>query len=212
MPTSGVPSKRGRGVRLDPRLIIGIVLVVGSVAGVWAIVTTVDDTVEVYITPEVLVPGERIGAAQLVVQRATLPSRGAQYLRPGDVPAGGLVVLRAVGEGEVISHAAVGSARGIRLSAVVVETGGLLPRAVRAGASVDLWSASVGEGGEVGAPAVIASEAIVVRLVASDSIVGTTDATAVELLIPDDRVARVIETLARGDALAVIPTGVPLAD
>jgi hypothetical protein len=115
-----------------------------------------------------------------------------------------------VGEGEVIPRDAVGSSAGIRLSAVVVETGGLLPGAVSPGATVDVWAARAGEGGEVDAPAVIASGAIVVRLVETDSIVGGGRTAGVELLVSKDRLARVIEALARGDTLNVIPAGVPL--
>ena len=187
-----------------------MVLVVSSVAGVVALVTAADDTAEVYLAPGPLAPGQRLAANDLVVGRAALPPRGAQYLRPGDVPSAGVVVLRPVGEGEVIPHDAVGSASGIRLSAVVVETGGLLPGGVRPGATVDVWAARAGEGGAVDAPAVIASGAIVVRLVESDSIVGSGSTAGVELLVPKDRLARVIEALARGDALTVIPAGVPL--
>lgn len=187
-----------------------MVLVVSSVAGVVALVTAADDTADVYLAPGPLAPGQHLGADDLVESRAALPSRGARYLQPGDVPAAGVVVLRAVGEGEVIPRDAVGSASGIRLSAVVVESGGLLPGSVRPGAHVDVWAARVGEGGAVDAPAVIAPGAIVVRLVESDSIVGGGSTAGVELLVPKDRLARVIEALARGDTLTVIPVGIPL--
>jgi len=209
-PSRTASPTRVRRLLIDPRLVIGVILVVSSVAGVVAIVTVTDDTVEVYLAPGSLAPGETIAADGLLVERAALPSRGAHYLRPGDVPSEGLVVLRPVGAGEMVPRGAVGSASGIRLSAVVVETGGLLSDAVRAGAAVELWSARVGERGDVEAPAVIASGAIVVRLVESNSIVGGAEAVGVELLVPKDRVARVIEALARGDALTVIPSGIPL--
>jgi len=203
---------RLRALLIDPRLVIGLVLVVGSVAGVVAVVTASDDTVEVFVARSTLAPGDEITADDLIVERARLPAGGPSYLSPATVPADGAVVLRVIGKGEVIPHSAVGRAGGIHLSAVVVETGAGLPESVRAGASVDLWATRADTVGAVEPPAVIASGALVVRLVESDTLVSGADTTAVELLVPKDRLARVIEALASGDALAVIPTALPLGE
>ena len=205
-------SARVRRLLVDPRLVLGLVLVASSVAGVVALVSAVDDTATVYLAPGPLAPGEHITVDDLRVEQAALPPTGARYLQPGDVPSAGFVVLRPVGEGEMIPRVVAGSAAGIRMSAVVVETGGLLPDAVQAGATVDLWAARVGEGGEVEAPGVIAAGAVVVRVVESDSIMGGAGGSGVEILVAKDRVARVIEALARGDALTVIPAGTALSN
>lgn len=209
-PTRTFSSARVRRLLIDPRLLLGLVLVVSSVAGVVALVSAVDDTAAVYLAPGPLAPGQHVAADDLRVEQAAVPTSGAQYLRPGDVPSAGFVVLRPVGEGEMIPRAVAGSASGIRLSAVVVETGGAVPDAVQAGATVDLWASRLKEGGVVDAPGVIAAGAIVARLIESDSIMGGAGGVGVELLVEKNRVARVIEALARGDVLTVIPAGTPL--
>jgi hypothetical protein len=57
---------------------------------------------------------------------------------------------------------------------------------------------------------VIVSNAIVVRLVKSDSIVAKSQLTGLEVLVPRARVARVLDALANGDVISVVPATVPV--
>ena len=82
---------------------------------------------------------------------------------------------------------------------------GQLPASVTAGAVVDVWAARSTEAGEYGEPAAIASGAIVVRLVESQSIVSASEAVAVEVLVDRSRVARVLAAIANDDAIAIVP-------
>ena len=87
---------------LDPRLLIGLALVVASVAGVVALLSAVDESVAVLAAGEDLSPGDRIQARDLVPVEVRLDAAARHYLLPGDLPAGGLVVTRSVGEGELV--------------------------------------------------------------------------------------------------------------
>lgn len=207
--SSSLPG-RLRAALLDPRLILGVILVVGSVAGVVAIVTAADDTVEVYAARGSVAPGDLVKADDLVVRSVGPAAAAERYLAPGDIPSGGVLASRAIGDGELIPATAVGDAAGLRQSAIVFDTPTRLPASVVPGSTVDLWASRVDDGGAVSAPVVIVSGASVVRLVETESIVGGGTVSGVELLVPKERIARVVEALARGDVLAVIPTGVPL--
>ena len=65
-------SKAGRGAP-DLRLVLGVLLVVGSVAGVYGIVAAADRRVTVYAAASALTPGERIDAGDLFVTRSRTP-------------------------------------------------------------------------------------------------------------------------------------------
>lgn len=202
-------SKR-RPIAFDPRLVIGLALVVASVAGVVAVVTAADETTEVLSAAEALAPGDRIGPDELVIVEVRLDVAAGHYLAPGDVPEEGLVASRVVGEGELVPVDAVGSAVGLRLASLVLDVGGELAASVRPGALVDIWAAREREGGGFGPPTVIASGATVVRLVESDSIVSGGGTTAVEVLVPASRIARVLEATANSDAVSIVPAAVPV--
>jgi len=208
-----IRSKPGTGRRplaFDPRLVIGLGLVAASVAGVVALVSATDETTEVLSAAEPLSPGDRIGSDELVVVDVRLATAAGHYLVPGDVPEEGLVVSRAVGEGELVPLDAVGSADGLRLVSLVLDVGGTLAASVQPGSLVDVWAARELEGGRFGPPAVIASGATVVRLVESDSIVSGGETAAVEVLVPTSRVARVLEAAANSDAVSIVPAAIPV--
>jgi hypothetical protein len=201
--------KKPRSFSLDPRLIIGLLLVGGSLAGVVAIVSAADETVVLYAARDPLSPGDRVGADDLDPVNVRVDAAAANYLAPGDIPAAGAVVVRVVGAGELVPAAAIGSVDGLRLTSLVLSVGGQLAASVGAGSAVDVWASREGESGEFGPPAVIVSGATVVRLVESDSIVAGGETTAVEVLVPKSRVARVLGAVANADVLSIVPATLP---
>ena len=199
-----------RRLALDPRLLVGLLLVAVSVAGVVFLVSTADRTTPVLSAGATLSPGTRVTADELVVLDVRLDRAAARYLVAADVPDDGVVITRTVGKGELIPVDAVGRAEGLKLSSVVLAVGGALAESVEAGALVDVWAARQGEGGEFGAPAVIVSGASVVRLVESESIVSGGETTADEVLVPTAKVARVLDAVANADAVSLVPAAIPV--
>ncbi len=201
--------RRGRGIAVDPRLLIGLVLVMGSIAGVVAIVSTADETVQVYSARAPLSPGDRIDLSDLDTSNVRLTGVASLYLLPGDVPADGFVVTRAVNEGELIPASAVGSVSGLRLTSLVLDVNGALAASIAPGSTVDVWSAREVANGQFGPPVVIVSGATVVRLVTSDTIMAGGESVAVEVLVPKARVARVLEAVSNADAMSIVPADLP---
>ena len=94
----------------DPRLGVGVLLVAGSVAlGSWT-VAQADHTVTVLAAASVLAPGEQLEEEDLVATQVSVPEVADTYLTPETELAEDLVVLRTVGEGELVPLAALGSA------------------------------------------------------------------------------------------------------
>ena len=201
--------KTRRSFAIDPRLVIGLVLVAGSIAGVVGIVSAADETVQVYAARDPLSPGDRIDSDDLETRNVRLDATGDLYLVPGDVPGEGFVVTRSVDEGELIPASAVGKVDGVRLASIVLQVGGQLAASVVPGSVADIWAAREVENGTYGPPAVIVSGATVARVVQSESIVGAGEATAVEVLVPKSRIARVLEAVANSDAVSIVPANIP---
>lgn len=194
----------------DPRLVIGLVLIAASVAGVLGIVSSADSSVSVLTARDSLAPGDRIDESDLVATSVRIAGAGDLYLLPGDVPDGGLVVTKAVGEGELVPTSAVGLTAGTRFASVVLTVNGQLPGSVESGATVDVWAARKGELSSFGAPSVIVSGATVVRVIESEGLVTSGESTTLELLVPRTRIARVLEAVANSDALSVVPVSLPI--
>lgn len=204
-PARPEPPSRPRRVT-DPRLFIGLALVLASVAGVVGIVAVSDDGVEVYAAPRLLVEGERVSTDDLQLRVVGLGAESDRYLRPEHVEQGAIIVSRTVGAGELVPLAAVGDERSTAATTVVVALASPLGATVGPGDTLDLWSAPAIEGGRFGAPSVIASGAQLVRMISAEGIVTSTEVARVELLVPRRDVARILHAQANRDALSAIPT------
>jgi hypothetical protein len=222
----------------DMRLVLGVLLVVGSVAGVYGIVAAADRRVTVYAAASALTPGERIDAGDLVRRSVALDGSDRLYLAAGDIPSGGLVVTRPIAKGELLPTSSVGSTSGMRSTSLVLALAVRVSGAVVPGASIDIWAVpdpdavgaatvtssegSSNGGSESGAdlavaggsaPTVIVSGATVVKVLDDPggfSVAGS--GSSVEVLVPRTRVARLLEAIAGKAALAVVPAGIPLAE
>ncbi len=209
--SGGGGRRPGRRFALDPRLLVGALLVAASVAGVSWIVASADRTIAVYAAKTALYPGDRVTASDLAVTRVRLGSEAKRYLTVAELPPGGAVIGRAVGEGELVPSAAVGAAEGSTSAAVVVQLSSPLSGAARAGTAVDLWAAERLESSRFGPPAVLVPGATIVRVVEPEGIVAD-DGVALEVLVPRTSVARLLEAVANGDAVAAVPVSVPLGN
>lgn len=202
-------SGRARSRWLDVRLAIGVVLVGASIAGVVSIVMAADHTVTVYAAADSLAVGDVVTSEDLVEAEVRLGSAAEQYLTPGGVPDAGIVITRTIGSGELVPTAAVGAASREDWASIVVNVTGELPRSVGDGTLADLWAAS-DRGGDDSAPGVVASGVTVVGVTDDEGMIAGAAMLSVELLVPRERIARVLQAQASGDTLSLIPAAVPL--
>ena len=96
---STVARTAARRIALDPRLLIGLLLVAGSVAGVVGIVSAADDSVEIYAAARTLTPGQRVTADDLTVVSVRLDSATSRYLSVDSLPPAGVLVGRTIAAG-----------------------------------------------------------------------------------------------------------------
>lgn len=211
--TASDPRPRRRFV-LDIRLLLGLLLVAGSVAAVLALVGAADVRITVYAAAESLAPGDRVAADDLVERSVALDGAEQLYLRVGDIPEEGFVVAQPVAAGQLVPLSAAGSTDGVRATALVLQLAGPVSAVVETGTLVDVWGvadAAQGErDGSFGAPVVLVSQATVVRVLEAETMVAGGGSSTVEVLVPRIRVARLLQAIANGDALAAVPTGLPL--
>jgi hypothetical protein len=202
----------------DPRLFIGIALVVASVAATAGIVAAADHRVALYTAGSALEPGRRLHASDLVARDVALDSGAELYLGVGRIPHGGLIVTRPIARGELVPTSAVARRAEADATTIVLRLATQVSGAVRAGAAIDVWSApspsrATTEDTATGPapPVVLVADAIVVRVLQDDQgFVSGTKGSAVEVQLPRGRVARVLAAIAGGDALAVVPAGLSL--
>lgn len=190
---------------LDPRLAIGIGLVVASVAGVVAVVSASERTTLVYAAAAPLAAGDPVSLTDLAPAPVRLGALTGRYATAGGLPGGSLVATRDVAEGELVPLDALATEAATRRTRVVLTVSGPLAETVAPHALVDVWAARAEDRERFGPPAVIVAGARVVRVVEAKGLVSDGRSVSIELQIPKEATATVLEAQARQDAVAVLP-------
>jgi len=201
--SSSTPRPRARSVWVDPRFVIGIVIVLASVAGVWFVVAAARQTTPVLVAARTLVAGEAVAASDFTVAQAALGGAAERYAAPG-AEREDAVVLRTVPAGELVPADALGPAEAARTTTVVVPSATAVPAAVDAGARVEVWAAPPDPEGGFATPRVLIADATVARLVADDAIVSARG-PSLELVVLRADVPALLEALAAESLLSVVP-------
>ncbi|WP_298992089.1 hypothetical protein [uncultured Pseudokineococcus sp.] len=184
----------------DPRLVVGVLLVLAAVVAGARLVASADRTVPVFAAAEALTPGERVGADQLQVVRLRLDGGGgaAAYLSAARPPDGELVALRGVGAGELVPAAALGDPGVLDVRPVGVPVEGALPAELVPGALVDVWVTAVdlGSPGALLEPRRVVVAAPVAEVDAGPGALGSAATTTVQVLVGTEELPDVLAALA----------------
>lgn len=200
-----------RSARLDPRLLIGSLLVIASVFGVLAVVSAANRTTAVYVANESIAEGDEISLERLAVVEVPVSESTEYYLSPAQLPEQAAITTRPIGAGELVPISALGLADDTSAQ-VVVTISGALPDRVASGTAVELWAAMPGERpGTYDAPKVVVQDAQVVRVFETDQLVNSGQ-TELELRVPDAQLTEVLTAVTNGALLHVVPLHAGIGD
>ncbi len=212
--TGEIPSTAARRVRRpswrDPRLGVGVLLVVGSVAlGTW-VLNDADRGTEFYAARTALMPGDAVAPEDLVVVEARLPGAEDAYLRAGEPVGDGAVITRPVGAGELVPVGAVGTGEDVDVRPVGVPVAGALSQAVVTGALVDLWltpdpPTGIGAAVEPAEPRLVAPRLRVADVTTNEDLFAAGGSTTVEVLVPSADLPDVLAALAAEGTVTLVP-------
>jgi hypothetical protein len=152
VPPGGPAPRRVRPPRwLDLRLVLGVLLVLGSVLLGARVVTAADATVPVWSATGDLAAGTVLADGDLVAVQVRLDDVAERYLATSTDPAG-RVLGRAVRAGELVPRSALEEATGLVQLALPVQAGYVPPSLTR-GQLVDVYAVAdpvVGATGQTG--------------------------------------------------------------
>lgn len=127
----------------DPRLVLGVVLLCGSVLAGARILDGADETVAVLAVRGPVAAGQVIEPSELTTVRLRFADEAdADRYLPGGSDLGDAVALRPLGAGELLPRDVIGSGGADALTELPLTLrAGRVPAAVRVGSSVDVWAA-----------------------------------------------------------------------
>ncbi len=219
VPPEVLPGPTPRRVRpprwLDLRLVLGVLLVLGSILLGARIVSAADATVPVWAAASDLAPGTELTVDDLVSVDVRLDDTAPLYLSAGTRP-DGRVLARAVRDGELLPYSALEEpAEQVQL-ALPVQAGSVPPSLDR-GQVIDVYAVADPAAGAVGVAD--GSVTLVVRNATVQAITGrsagvlSTPTTAVQVVIavPAGRAGEVLTSIAGRPLVVVVHDSVDVA-
>lgn len=200
-PTAARP--RARAFWADARFLLGIVLVIASVAGVWFVVAAARQTAPVFAAQSTIVAGEPVSADDLQVVEVALGQVGGVYAAPGTLEPGSIAV-RTIERGELVPQSAVTASDAVTTTTVVLASDGDVPASVEKGASVEVWHAPRLDQSSFDTPRILVASATVVSIARDDAVVGDAE-VSLEVVVERADVPAVLAAVAAGDSLSVVP-------
>ncbi|WP_425860639.1 hypothetical protein [Arthrobacter sp. TWP1-1] len=188
----------------DPRLLIGILMVLASVAGVVALVGSADKTVPMYVAKDALVVGQKLSNDSFTIVQVQLGDVDGKYLNPQEGLAENSVAVRMVPKGELVSLSSVGQTDSLDRKPVSVTVDEPLPKEVLVGTYVDVWVALPDERNGFQAPVLMLPGAEVAALNVAASSLGSGKNTQLMVLVTDAQMPKFLGAVANKAKVAVV--------
>ncbi|MEV8143879.1 SAF domain-containing protein [Specibacter sp. NPDC078709] len=204
METSGPAPRLSKPSWKDPRLLIGILLVLASVAGVVALVGNADSTVPMYAAKDALVVGQKITAESFTVVQVQLGDVDGKYLDPTDELDVNAVAVRMVPKGELVSRTSIGRIDALDRKPAPISITEPLPKEVVVGAYVDVWVALPDDRNGFVEPVLMLPGAEVASLSAASGTLGASKNMALMVLVTDAQMPKFLGAVANKAKVSVV--------
>jgi hypothetical protein len=188
----------------DPRLLVGVLLVLASVASVVALVGGADKTVPMYVARDSLVVGQSVGPESFGVVQVRLGDVDAKYLNPGNQLPAHAVAVRLVPKGELVPVSSIGGTDALDRKPASLTVAEPLPKEVVVGSHVDVWVALPDEHNGYHEPVLMLPGTEVAALNTASGGLGSGKTTQLLVLVSDTQMPRILGAVANKAKVAVV--------
>lgn len=195
----------------DPRLLVGILLVLASIGGVVALVGSADQTTEVYAAKDAIGVGEALAEDSLTRVKVRLGDVEGLYFTVAAGLPENLVALQRVGKDHLLPRESLGLADELDRKPVAVTVQEGLPEQAVAGTRVDVWVALPDAGNGFSEPALLLAGAEIAQVTPGSTALGATRSTELMVLVGDTQMPALLNAQANDARIAVVwnPGGRP---
>ena len=193
----------------DPRLLIGMLLVLLSVSGVVAVIGSADKTNKVYAAKESIAVGQSITMDDLVAVDVRLGDVEGSYLPVSAGFGEGKVALQRVEKHQLVPRQSLGQADALDRKPVAIPVDAALPSQVVAGARVDVWVSKPDSARAFDKPVLLLPGAEVTAVTPASSALGASKSTVLLVLVTDQQMPELLGAQANGAKVSAVwnPSG-----
>jgi hypothetical protein len=204
------PDATASGARLkrpswkDPRLLVGVLLVLASVIGVISLVGSADKTSDVYAARDSIAVGEKLSQENVVLAKVRLGETEEHYLTLESGLPEGLVAVQRVGKNQLIPRDSLGKMDALDRKPVTVTIEESLPDQAVAGTRVDVWVALPDARNGFSEPKLLLPGAEIAQVTPGSTALGSSRNTEVMVLVADNQMPALLGAQANKAKISVV--------
>jgi hypothetical protein len=188
----------------DPRLLLGILLVLASVAGVVSLVGAADQTTEVYAAKGPIAVGEKLTGDNVNRVKVRLGDVEPRYVTAESGLPEGLVALQRIGPDQLVPKESLGKADALNRKPVAITIDEALPEQATAGSRVDAWVALPDARNGFGEPKLLLPGAEIAEVTPGSTTLGSSRSTVVLVLVTDEQMPKLLGAQANKAEISVV--------
>jgi hypothetical protein len=184
--------------------VVGILLVLASVAGVIVLVGSADRTTEVYAARDAIAVGETLTEDNVVRTKVRLGDIEKHYIT---VEAGlpqGVVAVQRIGKDQLVPRESLGPVDALDRKPVAVTVEQALPNQAVAGTRVDVWVALPDAKNGFSEPKLLLPSAEIAQITAASTTLGSSRNTVLMVLVSDSQMPALLGAQANQAKISVV--------
>lgn len=183
---------------------VGILLVLVSVAGVVFLVGSADRTTEVYAARDGIAVGENLTPENVVRVRVRLGDTEQHYITAAEGLPGGTVAVQRIAKDQLVPRASLGEVDQLNRKPVAITVEQSLPSQAVPGARVDVWVAQPDAKNGFSEPKLILPGAEIAEVTTGSTTLGSSRTTVLMVLVEDRQMPALLGAQANDAKISVV--------
>ena len=188
----------------DPRLLVGILLVLASVVGVVSLVGSADQSTEVYAARDSIAVGEKLTTDNVVRAKVRLNETEEHYFTAEAGLPEGLVAVQRIGKNHLVPKESLATVDALDRKPVAVTIDEALPPQAVPGTRVDVWVALPDARNGFSEPKLLLPGAEIAQVTAGSTALGSSRSTVLMVLVADSQMTAILGAQANKAEISVV--------
>lgn len=188
----------------DPRLLVGVLLVLTSVVGVISLVGSADRTTEVYAARDSIAVGEMLTPDNVIRAKVRLGETEEHYVTVESGLPEGLVAVQRIGKNQLLPKESLGKVDELDRKPVAVTIEETLPAQAVAGTRVDVWVALPDARNGFSEPKLLLPGAEIAQVSTGSTALGSSRNTVLMVLVADSQMPALLGAQANQAKISVV--------
>ncbi|MDQ0677764.1 hypothetical protein QFZ30_001146 [Arthrobacter pascens] len=188
----------------DPRLLVGILLVLASVVGVISLVGSADRTTEVYAARDSIAVGEKLTPDNVIRAKVRLGATEENYVTVESGLPEGVVAVQRIGKNQLVPKESLGKVDELDRKPVAVTIEETLPAQAVAGTRVDVWVALPDARNGFSEPKLLLPGAEIAQVSTGSTALGSSRNTVLMVLVADSQMPALLGAQANQAKISVV--------